>query len=143
MGDCSCVYVDFDGYWECSSSVMRKARKEHKCSECGRTIERGEKYNYFSGKWEGSFDDSKTCVDCLSVIKVFFCNGAGIGAMYDELYRHVLCNDGVISSDCIVPLTPRAREKVCGIIEQAWETLDVRKVQWEKMRERKTDNIHG
>ena len=146
MSDCGCVYVgDDDGDLQFCTVVERKARKEHKCTACERTIERGEHYEYYSGKGlDYGFWQDKTCSDCLSVVDSLFCKGRPANeAMYECLRVHVIEMEGKISSDCIVPLTPRAREKVCEVIEEAWETLDKREAQLEKMRERKTANIHG
>lgn len=43
------------------STRMVKARKSHECEECGRAIERGERYERHAGSWEGDFF---TCVSC-------------------------------------------------------------------------------
>jgi len=143
MGDCGCVVADdYDGP-EFYSETMRKARKEHRCTECRRIIEHGEHYEYVTGKWDGEFSEHKTCPDCLSIRKAFFCKGWGHGAIYEDLWDHIYYMDGSVSSDCIVPLTATARECVCAMIEEAWTRLDEREAQLEKMRARKTTGIHG
>lgn len=58
MCDCSCEMP------ACSDSVMRKARKQHKCYECQRPIEPGERYEYYSGIWDGEPESYKTCRHC-------------------------------------------------------------------------------
>jgi hypothetical protein len=40
------------------------ARQEHVCCECGGTIKPGEKYQLFSGVWEGTGMSFKTCAEC-------------------------------------------------------------------------------
>lgn len=45
---------------------IRKARKEHKCDECGRAIHPGERYESTVGKWDGWVDVIKTCPHCLA-----------------------------------------------------------------------------
>ena len=45
----------------------RTARKQHKCSECARVIEPGDKYELVKGKWDGEFDTFKTCKFCLDL----------------------------------------------------------------------------
>lgn len=42
-----------------------KARKPHRCCECGLTIAKGEKYQVVSGMWDGRFDRIKTCMLCM------------------------------------------------------------------------------
>jgi hypothetical protein len=46
---------------------VRKARKEHKCTECGSVIKKGEEYEYISGMWDGTWDFFKTCQDCIDI----------------------------------------------------------------------------
>lgn len=41
-----------------------KARKQHRCCECGRAIAKGEKYRRVSGKWEGDLATYSTCRRC-------------------------------------------------------------------------------
>lgn len=61
--DCSC---DYDPPEFCSSSV-RKARKPHRCEECGNEIRPGDLYEYVSGKWDGWFSTFTTCDFCLDL----------------------------------------------------------------------------
>lgn len=53
---------------EAFNSVTRKARKNHKCCECGCTIESGEKYQYSSGIWDGKPDSFKQCLNCNEIM---------------------------------------------------------------------------
>lgn len=46
------------------SKVMRKARKVHRCDECGLTIQPGMTYEYTSGIWAREPGDYKTCEAC-------------------------------------------------------------------------------
>ena len=46
---------------------QRKARKQHKCCECGCTITLGENYAYSHGVWDGSGHSFKQCLDCAEV----------------------------------------------------------------------------
>ena len=66
---CSCV-CGYDGDGESASVCtiqMRKARKEHICCECGEKIQKGEKYEYVAGCWDGAWDTYKTCFVCLKI----------------------------------------------------------------------------
>lgn len=63
MGSCC---IDFDGPEFCTE-VWRKAKKEHKCCECGATIQVGEEYEYISGKWDGYFSTYTTCEKCADL----------------------------------------------------------------------------
>ena len=41
--------------------------------------------------------------------------------IFEYLKEHINEMGGEISEDCIIQLTPKARDKVCGIIEDYWE----------------------
>ena len=122
---CACVHFEYDeDSCEFEKIEDRKAKKQHQCCECGRIIEIGEQYENFSGKWDGDFGYYKTCSDCLSICKSFFCNGREFTSVYSMLADHIEYMKGEISSDCLVPLTPRARAKVCEMIEQDWKHME-------------------
>ena len=127
MADCSCVVCDDYDPATFYSQVVRKARTGKKCCECERTIEPGEEYEHTSGKWDKQISIFETCADCLSVRASFFCEGYLHGGMWDMLHAHleavVRFGDGV-SSECIAPLTARAREMVCDAIEKLWTKMD-------------------
>jgi len=123
MSSCSCIYVEDYDEPEFYSATERKARKEHSCCECGRTIEPKEKYEHVSGKWD-DIQTYKTCLDCVSVRKSFFCEGYYHLNIWESVGEHLLEIDGELSSECLLSLTPRAREKVCDIIEEVFEELN-------------------
>lgn len=47
-----------------------KAKKEHRCSECRRTIEVGEQYLRIEGCWDGVWSTSKVCRHCSAMADV-------------------------------------------------------------------------
>jgi hypothetical protein len=49
------------------NSHIAKARKPHKCCECLRTIETGERHEVVAGKWDGDFCTFRTCPDCVEL----------------------------------------------------------------------------
>lgn len=63
---CSCDYNDWDMptiYRE----NMQRARKEHKCSECGESIMPGDTYRYIFGVWDDKPDTFHQCLPCVRV----------------------------------------------------------------------------
>ncbi len=54
-----------------------KARKKHECDLCGKTIEPGEQYSCFTGKYDGKIFTSRNCMTCHAIIKAYC-------AEYDE-----------------------------------------------------------
>ena len=124
MNECACIDIDLDDHPEFSSSKYRMARKEHKCSECERAIAPGETYEYVSMRFEGVFSQFKTCGDCLSVRDWFFCRAYYHARLWEDVEEHVRnCNDR-IGEKILTQLTPRARDRVCDLIQEEWEVSD-------------------
>lgn len=66
-----------------STTSHRKAVKQHRCFECGRTIDAGENYWVTAGSWDGSFSTVKTCAHCDIFRKVL---GSRDQYFFDEIY---------------------------------------------------------
>ena len=117
---CSCINIDVDAPMTMLKQKHFRASKDHVCSECGKTINKGERYLYEVGSYEGRLLYYKTCPDCESIRDAFFCNGWWFGNIRDDLVDHIDYMGGDISEDCISPLTPPARDFVCDRIEMYW-----------------------
>ena len=65
-GSCSCDYI-----YECAPDVYRKqfrtAAKEHRCCECGDKIPKGQRYEYVTALYDGSWSVFKTCLPCAAL----------------------------------------------------------------------------
>lgn len=61
--DCFCDYDPADIY----SAARPKAKKAHKCFECGGPIAPGEQYERAFGVWSGSASTFKTCQRCFDL----------------------------------------------------------------------------
>jgi hypothetical protein len=73
MYDCSGDYDTPELYHE----KIVKGRKDHRCYECSKTIEKGEYHHCIKGKWEGCFNEYRICLECeaiLNEIKSFYEN---------------------------------------------------------------------
>ena len=81
------------------SETIRKARKSHKCCECFRQINIGEKYQYVSGIWDGDPDSFKTCLSCYEIRNDFISlpenDTASIGCLRDEISGFFYTNFGL------------------------------------------------
>ncbi len=78
--NCDCSGYDGDGP-SVYSSYDRKARKEHKCSECKGIIKKGEKYHYISGLWNGEWSEFKICIPCNNIARDFCPGGYDLGQL--------------------------------------------------------------
>ncbi len=72
-----------------------RARKEHECRECRRTIAVGERYELIVGKWDGEFDSLRTCLRCEAVRDAFAevegCHPP-IGTLREEIHECIWLN---------------------------------------------------
>lgn len=120
---CSCQIEDYDGeYVAMLSETTPTARKQHTCSECSRTIEKGEKYKRETYVWDDYLNTSKTCADCLSLRTAYFCT-YNFGEILSELRDRIFdegCGEDLLTSQ-VKNLTPAAKEKLFGMIEECWE----------------------
>lgn len=93
MADCGvCIGGgDFDSSWSFSNSRIIKARKDHKCYECGRPINKGGMYHYFSGLCEGDFSDYHTCLDCHNIRIGLTCED-GLWPYFGDLWNDIIQN---------------------------------------------------
>ncbi len=64
-----CV-CDWDGP-DVSSRRWQKARKEHRCGECWRTINVGERYEVHTGLYEGKWETYRWCAHCSASQKIY------------------------------------------------------------------------
>lgn len=58
--------MDYEGPAVSSSQVV-KARKAHRCCECGEVIRPGALYECYSGCWDGSWARYRTCLPCMRI----------------------------------------------------------------------------
>jgi hypothetical protein len=120
--ECSCNInscSDNDTY-ELFESKMLKARKAHKCGECGKTISIGESYEKCRGLYDGLWYNHKTCDDCLSLRTNFF--GSWSSESLWEDFENDMDDCGwQVPEKCLSKATPAARAKICEMIEKYWE----------------------
>jgi len=121
--DCACTCTVSEDYEPCTliDASTPKARKEHTCSECYRTITRGEEYRREFLKWDNTVHVQKYCEDCLSLRGVFFNQGWVYDTLWSDMYEFVQDCAGEVSVQCLLELTPTARGKVCDLIQETWE----------------------
>ena len=121
---CGCSIDSYTGdeSYTFHATNMRLARKEHKCEECSRVIERGETYEHSVGLYEGEFQVNKTCPDCLSLRDTLFCSWV-YGSLWEDFEEEVYKYPESVSYDALARLTPFALAKACAIIEEVWEEV--------------------
>jgi hypothetical protein len=83
MSYCECDYDDYEGPEFFVMHVV-KARKPHRCYECGGPIFAKEKYKRSTGKWDGEVITYRECCGCMEMrewaeisVPCFCCNLLG------------------------------------------------------------------
>lgn len=90
-----------DGNWtEFSTNREQTARKAHRCGDCSRTIEPGERYLYAAGKSEGYFFTAKMCAHCWAACQwlSIVCRGWMYGGVWEDLELHFVDEPPPITS---------------------------------------------
>lgn len=85
-----CMLDYSDGAVSMIGDEWRKAKKEHRCKECKRTIEPGERYSYETFHWDGEFHVHKTCEHCI-VVRDWLqaeCGGWLFGGVEEDFDEH-------------------------------------------------------
>lgn len=86
-------YCDYDGPLPSVYKALRlRARCEHKCTECGQPILRGETYERVWAIWDGGPDVIKTCCDCLAIrdgLETMDCFCWGHHNLWDDIMEHL------------------------------------------------------
>lgn len=60
-----------------------RAKKSHRCKECGKPISIGERYERSAARSEGSFYSHSTCATCAEVRNAFFCGSFTYGDVWN------------------------------------------------------------
>lgn len=116
---CTCIEVNCDDPCDTILQEIVKARKPHQCCECNETIQKGEMYEHYAGKYEGAIFHRKTCKDCLSLRDAYFCSYT-FGNIWDLFKQEVYECSGNICLEPLEELTPKARTEACKIIDEYW-----------------------
>lgn len=84
--------------WTVYSQTERRARKDHRCCDCGRIIAKGERHTYATGLMEDSWYEYRACAHCMAAAGwlMRMCNGwmwehvgEELGDHWREGYRNV------------------------------------------------------
>jgi hypothetical protein len=86
-----CMLDDSDGLVTMLSTADPVARKEHKCRECFRTIQAGERYHVDRFVFEGRLEAHKVCSHCMVAREWLSteCGGWLFGGVEEDIREHV------------------------------------------------------
>jgi len=84
--DCSIDPYDYDCP-DVFNERMIKARKPHKCCECGAVIQVGDRHELVEGLWDGSWSRYRTCRACKTIRNHYCPNGSIYGGLKGQLWE--------------------------------------------------------
>lgn len=122
MSDCSVCISGWDGDApEVYNARMVKARREHKCYECGRPILRGQMYERVSGRWDGDWGTYRFCSDCEAIAKGLSCDGSRVfGNLWDDIAENVFPG---MTTGCLLKVEGAAARQFLLDRWNAWKGL--------------------
>lgn len=85
-----CMLDDAEPWTVFDEEKNIRARTEHRCTECRRTIEAGETYRKSRGLMDGRWYTFKTCAHCETIWAWLYaiCNGSLFEQVIDDLNEH-------------------------------------------------------
>ena len=115
---------DCDGFPEFQTVETRKARKDHKCCECRQVIQKGQRYEAFTCKFDGAVETTKTCEACADIRHAYSCGEAtpAFGDMWNAFHDTDAFRNMKMAGECWDSLTAPAKAK---LLERwrAWKGL--------------------
>ena len=96
-------------FWKTS---IKTARKVHRCEECRKEIQPGEKYEALSYLFDGDFYYEKRCLICAEIRDAFLAEGSAYctGEMWSEIHDYVFPE---MTTSCFDRLkTPEAKAEL-------------------------------
>ena len=123
MSECGCLYsgADEDNDFECRQ--WRTAAKDHRCSECRRAITRGEKYEIYTTKSDGTIHTTKTCAECSEIRDTFYCDGFYFGRLWSDVEEQMF-DHGPLNSACLDKLVTVAAKQF--LQRRWWQWVEAR-----------------
>jgi hypothetical protein len=110
QGDCGvCIggYGDDDPATLSLSDIV-KARKPHKCEECGGQILAGQKYERNKWLYDGEWSRMDICLLCAEIGAAFSCEGRLLGDMWQDIHDNMFPN---MTTGCLAKLKTAAAKQ--------------------------------
>lgn len=84
----SCIYADYGDVAEVFESKLVRGRKDHLCTECGDTINKGDLHEVARGLWEECWERFRTCARCLNIRHDYFYGFCYTALVEDFVAKH-------------------------------------------------------
>lgn len=118
--------VSLDDYDGDQASVFRshvvKARKPHKCFECGVSVQPGDRYERVSGKWDNEWATYSFCLPCSEIGNEFSDNGRSFGFLWEGMEE--AWDEGAHITACLNRLTTVGAKERLLVQWRKWKELE-------------------
>lgn len=115
----SCLVDVVDDYFaEFYQDRTPKAKKEHRCGECGSIVKIGESYEYAVIKGD-DFYYAKTCLICKEIRDQFCCSWY-YGMVWEDIMEEI-DNQGDLNIGCLDGLSKEAVDKFLKFYSKRFE----------------------
>jgi hypothetical protein len=84
-----CLDHDYDEGNDFYSETKPRARKPHRCCECGETIHVGAVYQRASGKADGEIWTTRSCAVCCEIRSAFVCGSWEFGRLWESIREEI------------------------------------------------------
>jgi hypothetical protein len=122
-GFCDVSLDDYDGDpAEVFRSHVVRARKPHKCFECGAEISAGADYERVNGQWDGKWSTYSFCLPCSEIGQEFSDNRRSFGSLWEGL--EMAWDDGAHITACLNRLSTAAAKQRLHDQWLKWKALD-------------------
>lgn len=98
-----------------------RAKKQHKCKECGKQIVEGDIYERSAASSEGIFYSHATCAVCAEIRNAFYCGAFQYGRVWETIRGNmfpVWREKGPF--DCLAKLTTPDAVAKCNLEYREW-----------------------
>jgi len=135
MGEaCSFLYISGspDEVLTFEVNEICKAEALHYCFECQQQILVGQRFEFHRGYYfetkkgvrEKRYKLYRTCLHCVSIKKVFFCEDYRYGRVLYDLREHLEKINGNVSTKCMSGLTAKAKRRVVVMVQNVWDAIE-------------------
>lgn len=101
----TCLWMGEGDSGELYRESRPRAAKQHTCCECREPIAKGDVHHYAAGKWDGIFEDFRTCLACHEIRSVFACEGWAFCCLWEEVRDQMFrAWDEMTAIDCLARL---------------------------------------
>lgn len=119
MSDCSCVETSDGSTCHFYDRKTVRARKPHRCMECGVAIVVGESHERITADWDDHFGTHRCCALCAEIAVALCCGAWCHGTLWEDIEYSL----PRITAKCLDKLTTAAAKEKLTAQWREWQGL--------------------